>query len=123
MKKDLANICLSPKDTLKDAISILNNEGSRIILVVDKNFTLQGTITDGDIRRSIMKNFAKDLFLFEFMNPNPFTLNSTYVKNEVLKEMNEKGLLHVPILDSRGKVIDEEALADMLSQSKIAGEG
>ena len=43
--------------TIKQAIDILNKHGSKTIIVINNNNKLIGTLSDGDIRRSIIKGF------------------------------------------------------------------
>ena len=40
-----------------DAMNILDKNFKKIILVINKNKKLLGTITDGDIRRGILKSY------------------------------------------------------------------
>ena len=51
------NNFLNEKDTIRDAILILENKMSLIIPILDKKEKLLGIITDGDIRRAILKGF------------------------------------------------------------------
>ena len=46
----VGSILLNSEAFLKDAIYILETTDKGIVLVIDKNNTLIGTITDGDIR-------------------------------------------------------------------------
>ena len=51
---------LSNNVSIEDAVINLNNSSLKIILVVDNNNKFEGTITDGDIRRGLLKglNFS-----------------------------------------------------------------
>ena len=49
-------LILDSKTSLKNALKKLEASEDKIILVVNKNKSLLGTITDGDIRRYILKN-------------------------------------------------------------------
>ena len=44
-----------------DALSIINEKEMQIALVVDEKNKLVGTITDGDIRRGLLRGLALDL--------------------------------------------------------------
>ena len=41
--------------TLKDAVEKLESGNLKIVLVMDKNNMLMGTVYDGDIRRALLK--------------------------------------------------------------------
>ena len=64
-------IKISSNKTIKDAMYLLNGMEKRFLLVLTKDKRLLGTITDGDIRRAILKgiDINKDVKLC--MNKNP----------------------------------------------------
>jgi predicted transcriptional regulator len=43
---------------INDAIKILNETGLKIVLVTNQNGKIEGTISDGDIRRGIIKGLS-----------------------------------------------------------------
>ena len=47
----LKKILLQSNSTIVNAIDVLNKEKMRIVIVVDKDNKIKGTVTDGDIRR------------------------------------------------------------------------
>lgn len=54
------NVLIKPTSSLLDALEIINNEALRVVLVVDDNDHLLGVVTDGDIRRGLLKKLAFD---------------------------------------------------------------
>ena len=69
---ELSKIILKPSETLERAIEVLNS-GLSIALVVDDQSTLIGIITDGDIRRSLLKHCNMDTNVTKIMNHHPIT--------------------------------------------------
>jgi predicted transcriptional regulator len=61
---------LSPDSKIIQAINVLNQEISKIILVCDESDCLIGTVTDGDIRRALIKNVLIDSKLKKIMSMN-----------------------------------------------------
>ena len=55
MKIDKKNSLILPSITLKDSLKKLEENYYKCLIVVGKNNKLLGTITDGDIRRAILK--------------------------------------------------------------------
>ena len=51
----LANMLIDSNKTLKFAMESLNKKTYTFFIVVDKNKKVLGSITDGDIRRAILK--------------------------------------------------------------------
>ena len=116
--KNWSRTILSQDSIMQDAIKVLNNESFRIVLVADKNNKLLGTITDGDVRRAIMKNISMESKLKTFMYKKPTTLKHPYKKENALSIMKKNSLLHLPILDNKGKIIDLEILQNLLEENK-----
>ena len=63
MLEKLKKITINENDTIKNSIKKLNLSGKRTLIVVDKKNKLLGTLSDGDIRKSILKVFN---FLIHF---------------------------------------------------------
>ena len=49
---------LQASSSIRDAVKIINDGKIHIALVVDENDKLIGTITDGDVRRGILKGYS-----------------------------------------------------------------
>ena len=56
-KKSLKKIIIHEKSTIESTIKKLSNTGLQIIIVCNKRDKLIGTITDGDIRRALLKKY------------------------------------------------------------------
>ena len=61
------NILLKKDSNIKDALVMLNNEGLQIVLVIDDQKKLIGTISDGDIRRGLLGKKTLDSSVLEIM--------------------------------------------------------
>jgi dTDP-glucose pyrophosphorylase len=91
--------------TLERAIEVLNTSATRIVLIIDEDDLLVGTLTDGDIRRAILKHMPLSTPVGEVMNTQPKTAEENWTKNRVLALLEEYNLLQLPILDTAGRVI------------------
>jgi len=111
-------ILLNPLDTLKTAIQILHSGGLRIALVVDSNNKLLGTVTDGDIRRSLIKHVTMDCAIKEVMNDSPITALESDSPDLVMSMMRDKSLLHIPLVSKDGILVGLEVLHHMLENKK-----
>ena len=52
----IENLSVTPDDTMKFCLEKINNTGSGTLLVLNKYKKLIGTLSDGDIRRALLKN-------------------------------------------------------------------
>jgi len=101
----LSEIIIESNLEIKLAVKKLNDIGSRILIVVDEEQKILGVVTDGDIRRWILKNgdFSKEVL--EIMNTTPVVLNieELHLAKKIMKERLVQAL---PIVNSENKVID-----------------
>ena len=103
---DWKKVLLKPDDTMEYAIKVLHEGGCRIALVSDEHYRLLGTITDGDIRRAIIKQSSMKSPVSLIMNSNPLTINDKVKNEDILSLMTDKGVLHMPILYKDGTLVD-----------------
>lgn len=111
-------IVLNQTSTMKEAIDVLNNESLRIVLVVDQANRLTGTITDGDIRRALLRRYAMDTKLLDFMCTEPTVANTTENREEILQKMNSLDLLQIPIIDHDRRVVGLETLQHLIEKER-----
>ena len=71
LQDDWKSIILTRKCKIIDAINVLNETGLLTIIVVDEEFKLLATITDGDIRKGLAKGFTIDQNISLIMNQHP----------------------------------------------------
>jgi len=93
--------------SVKDALKRLDKTAKKVLLVVDNENKLLGTITDGDIRRYILsgKNLSHDIK--EVYNKNPIYIKKKDFSTEAVKKiLIENKIELIPILDEDGKTID-----------------
>lgn len=109
MMKNLESILISPDTSIRDAVSIIDKSGLRIAIVVDKNNQIQGIVSDGDIRRSVMGNIPLDSKVKKIMNESPIYANKDEPISSIRSKMKMHNLVAVPILDNK-KVIDIETV-------------
>ena len=105
---------LSLTDTIENAIHTLNKSGMQIALVLDNRGKLRGTITDGDVRRGLLRHIGMNALVTEVMNVNPITANISDSQKYILALMKRKDLLQIPILDSNKRVVALETLAQFI---------
>jgi len=117
--KDWKEIILKRSDSLETAISILHNGGLRVALVTDEKNKLMGTITDGDIRRALLKHLPMTSLTEDIMNKNPVTALNTDSPEIVMSKMKSQDLLHIPILDENNLLVGLETLQHLTYNKKF----
>ena len=113
------NTILKMTDTMEVAVKILNQESLRIVMVVDDEERLIGSITDGDIRRGLIRQLPMNTALAEIMHKNPIVSLAGDDKSNILRKMKELDLLQIPIVDSDGRVTGLETFQNLLEKKKF----
>lgn len=100
----LEEIFIKKDISIREAIKKLDITAKKILLVVE-NDVLVGTVTDGDVRRWILKNGDFNFEVYNIMNKTPISLE---VKEKHLAKelMKEKGIESIPIVDKNNRIID-----------------
>ena len=111
---DWRKVLLAPEDSLEHAINVLHKGGCRIALVVDKFGVLLGTITDGDIRRALIKQLTMENPVSLIMNSNPVVVDNKVGSKEILTLMSDQDLLHMPIINKDGILCGLETLQHLI---------
>ena len=113
---DWKSLLIYPEDTLNDAIRLLNKTGKRILLVVNDDNVLQGIVTDGDIRRALIRKLPMDSKIKALMNNNPIKALIPYSREKVLNAISSKNLLHMPIVNNDGVLCGLETLQELIEK-------
>jgi dTDP-glucose pyrophosphorylase/CBS domain-containing protein len=116
--KDWTKILLKPLDSLETAIKVINFGEVRIALVADSNRKLLGTVTDGDIRRALIRHVAMDCAVEEIMNCKPSTALISDAPDLIILEMKTKEILSIPLLDKHDTLMGLETFQSLLKNKK-----
>lgn len=98
-KEGINKITISPLDSIRDAMRIMNRGALQIVLVADSNGALKGVVTDGDIRRGLLDNLSLESPVSCVMNANPIVVRQSTELTDVINLMKQGSVEHVPILD------------------------
>ena len=60
MQYEVDSLSVTPNNSIKSCLELINNIGQNTLLVIGKKKKLIGTLSDGDIRRAILKNINLD---------------------------------------------------------------
>ncbi len=89
--------------TVEDALRIIDKNGEKTCFIVNSEKKLLGSLTDGDVRRSLYKGKKniKNLAL-SFCNKKPkFLIDKRYSQKELKKIFSSKRLDVIPIVDKK----------------------
>ena len=99
---------------MRSVISAIDKGGLKIALIINSSGNLVGTISDGDIRRGLLRGLSLDSSLSKIMNKNCITANPKTNKNKISIMMKEKGILQIPIISDANQFLGLEISEDLL---------
>lgn len=117
--KNWNDALVSPDTALEAAIATLDRCALRIVLVVDEHSRLLGTLTDGDIRRALLKHTPLSVPVKSVMCDTPLTAQRDWSRERILSVMESRQLLQLPVIDSEGKVVGLETLHALLEKRQF----
>lgn len=104
--KNWRSILVNENNTLLETMKIIDDSTMQFAAVVDTEQNLLGTVTDGDIRRGILRGEGLDVPIKQIMNPSPIcaTIENTY--SDCLNLLKKHKLKQIPIISEDNKIMD-----------------
>src|SRR5688572_6991622 len=102
---EVKDLIVRDTDILKKGLEVLNQNGLGTLFVVDSNNLLKGIVTDGDIRRALLKEFSIHSPIASVMNTNCVALNYKIDNVKILETLNTK-IKIIPLVDDKGVLVD-----------------
>ena len=103
----MKNLTINTQATIKEAMEALDKTAEKVLLVVDEEQTLIGSLTDGDIRRHILIGRNLSGTIRDAFHPNPIFILQEDFDPDKIKEVFLKNKIElIPILDQNRKVVD-----------------
>lgn len=96
---------LSPSGTIQDAIEVLSDTSSRIVLISDSDLKLRGTVTDGDIRRGLLRGLTIKSPIWYVVNQNPIVVPENFTQSQILKTMSDNKIFQIPVVGWDKKLV------------------
>lgn len=117
--KDWQKTSVSPETSIRDTMEVIDKSTLQIALVVDPDDKLLGTVTDGDIRRGILKGTSLDEPVKRIYYVSPLTASVEDDTDAMKRIMKEQSISQLPVLDHEGRVVELILLKEVLSEKKI----
>lgn len=102
---DIKNFRVAPEGTVRDAIAAIDSGGQQIALVLDTGNRLLGVVTDGDVRRGLLRGVTLEAPITEVMNSAPRVASTSESTDEIAEKMAELSIRHMPVIDEQDVVI------------------
>ena len=104
--------------TIREAISAIDDSALQIALVVDAEQRLVGTVTDGDVRRGLLRGITLDTAVADIMNRRPAACPAALGREAALAVMRSADVKQVPLLDPAGRVVGLEIIGGVVKRTE-----
>ena len=101
----MENILINPFLSIKEALKRLNDTAEKVLFVVDEKNTLIGTITDGDIRRHILKTGTIEGIIETIYNKNPIYALEDKSEDEIKHLIFKNKIELLPITNHKKQLV------------------
>lgn len=117
--KDWKNVLVSPNTSIRETIRIMDQGALKIALVVDTDQLLLGTVSDGDVRRGILKGYSLEDRVQQVMNTAPTVVGRNEGREKILALMRQNSVYQIPVVDEVGILIGLEVIETLLSPPRL----
>ena len=91
--------------SIKDAIRCLDASSLRIVVVINKQGKFEGTISDGDIRRGLLKGLDLGSSIENITHRNALVVPPSFGRDMVMQLMRSNQLQQIPVVDEQQRVV------------------
>lgn len=107
---------INENSNIGQALKMIDKSAMQIVVVVDKKSRLIGTITDGDIRRGLLKNMDINSSIKSIITRKPVFAKITDKIQKLLDLANSKKIRQIPLIDKKGIVKKIFSIDDVKSK-------
>lgn len=100
-----SQVILPVGSSIRQAVQVLNETSLKIVLVVDANKVLVGTISDGDIRRGLLKGLDLTSAIDSIVHGDALVVPSDLSREVVLQLMKANKIQQIPVVNESMHVI------------------
>ncbi len=113
--KDWKKSLVPSSASVADAAESLNSTGSRIVLVAADDGKLLGIVTDGDLRRGLLKGITLTDSVTALMRSDILTAKPSDSNAHLAALMTERSILHLPVVDAAGCLVGLKTVTEVMT--------
>ena len=102
----IRRITIKPEDPIREAARVIQSQDIKFAMVCSADGKLLGTVTDGDIRRSLLSEIGPHEPVERIMNRHPQVTRRHDDPIKLRQLMRETVIRHLPEVDADGHVVD-----------------
>ncbi len=112
-------IKIPPSTSIRKALEIIDLGAMKLALITDETDRLIGTLSDGDIRRGLLKGLGMDDPIADIYNRQPVTCKINDSKEQVIQTAVSRRIYQIPLLNELGQVVKLAEIDHLLRKEKL----
>lgn len=117
--KNWRDIVIKPDTSLGEAIIKINESGLKVAIALSSEGRLFGVLTDGNIRRAIIKGLDLQTPVKQIMNSQPTSTPVSTSREEMLAILRRTTFHHLPLVDDEGIVVGLKTIDELIGPAEL----
>ncbi len=117
-QRDWKKSVILPTADVKEALEAMNRSSLQITFVVDRENHLLGVVTDGDVRRFLVRSGELLQPVASIMNTQPITAPQEMGRGALLRLMQARSVRMIPLLDEDKRLAGLALMEDLIYRPK-----
>jgi dTDP-glucose pyrophosphorylase/predicted transcriptional regulator len=120
-ERRLREVVVSPDATIADALERMDRAGTGGLALCTDDGMLAGFLTDGDIRRAVLRGVSLSDPCETVANHSPVVASAPVSDGEALHLMGRNDVNHLPVIDGSGVLVDLLLRIELATRDAIEG--
>jgi dTDP-glucose pyrophosphorylase/CBS domain-containing protein len=117
----LVRMTVSPNATIAEALALMDKAETGGLALCDGDGRLTGFITDGDVRRAVLRDVPMSAPCDAIANHSPVVAAAPVSGGEALHLMGRNDVNHLPVVDGSGLLVDLLLRTDLATREAVEG--
>ena len=113
-RRELRDACAPVTATLREAAIVIDTMASSLCMLVDRDGRLAGVLTDGDLRRAVLRGASLDDPALSHATTSPQVVDAGSPRAHVLDILQALRIGAVPEVDAQHRVVGLHSLSDIV---------
>jgi dTDP-glucose pyrophosphorylase/CBS domain-containing protein len=116
-RERLSSAMVSPGISISEALSRLDLAGTGGLAVCDSDRKFLGVLTDGDVRRAVLRGVSLEDPVETITNRDPIIARGPISGSEALQLMTAHDVNHLPLVDNDGHLVEFLLRRDLINET------
>ena len=99
---------------IREAAARLDSAEVKVLFLLDEAGRPVGSVTDGDLRRGILRGIGPDAMVADIAHANPRTMPATAAAEEILAVMHRERITFMALVDRDGRLVAMQSMQHLL---------